>query len=82
MKEHENEIKLREAKLKESTELRLRNPLFEKHIWTITEAADFLDLTKGTIYNLVSKKKIPFLKRRKRLYFTPRDLLNWIREGN
>ena len=76
------EVKLREVKLREITEFRLQNPLFDKIIWTISETADFLDLSVGTIYNLTSKKKIPFEKKRKRLYFKPRDILNWIKEGN
>ena len=64
MNEDEKERKAREAKLKEITDLRLRNPLFEKRIWTISETADFLDLTVGTIYNLTSKKKKPVFKKK------------------
>ena len=56
--------------------------LFNKRIWTITETAQFLDLAVGTIYQLVSKGKIPFRKKNKRLYFIPQEILNWIHEGD
>ncbi len=58
------------------------NRLFDSKIWTITETAQFLDLAVGTIYHLVSKRKIPFRKKNKRLYFIPQEILNWIQEGD
>lgn len=56
--------------------------LFDKKFLTVTEAAEFLNLSVGTIYNLVSNKKIPFRKMRKRLYFIPLELYNLIQEGS
>jgi len=47
----------------------------------INQAAEFLTLSPSTIYGLVFKRKIPFLKRGKRLYFKELDLINWIETG-
>jgi len=38
-------------------------------------------LAKQTIYQLVSKRKIPYMKKGKRLYFSNTELLDWIRSG-
>ena len=48
---------------------------------TIKEAADYLNLSVPTIYGLVSKRKIPFMKRSKRLYFSNEELMDYIKEG-
>ena len=48
---------------------------------TIKEAADLIHLAVPTIYNLVSKKKIPHYKRGKRLYFFKEELIDWIKEN-
>jgi predicted DNA-binding transcriptional regulator AlpA len=34
-----------------------------------------------TIYALVSKREIPHFKRGKRLYFSKRELINWLQSG-
>lgn len=36
---------------------------------------------KPTIYSLVSNRKIPHSKRGKQLYFSKKDLLEWIHSG-
>ncbi len=48
---------------------------------TISEASAMLNLAKPTIYTLVSKKKIPFIKITKKLYFSKDALINWL-DGN
>jgi len=45
---------------------------------SIEEAAEFLNLAKNTLYGMVSKKKIPFYKRGKKLYFKTFELQEWI----
>lgn len=50
-------------------------------ILTIDEAAKFLKLAKQTIYQLTSKRAIPFYKRNKRIYFKRSELLAWLDEG-
>jgi excisionase family DNA binding protein len=49
---------------------------------TITQAADFLTLSKFTIYGLVQRREVPFSKRGKRLYFSKQDLIDWIKTGS
>jgi excisionase family DNA binding protein len=57
--------------------------LFKKRIWTIEDTSLFLNLSKGTIYNKVSRREIPYRKPKggRRLYFMPDEILNWIEEG-
>ena len=44
------------------------------------EAAARLGMTKGTIYQYVSRGMIPYLKRGSRLFFLRSELLEWDRE--
>ncbi len=55
--------------------------IFDKRIWIVEDVAKVLGLAIGTIYNLTSRREIPFKKRGKRLYFVPDEILNWIEEG-
>lgn len=56
--------------------------LFDKPIWRITDLAVVLACSKGHIYNLVSRREIPYCKKGKFLFFIPNEILNWIQEGN
>jgi excisionase family DNA binding protein len=47
---------------------------------TVTEAAVFLNLCNQTIYGLVSSRKIPFSKKGKRLYFSKKQLTEWVHD--
>jgi predicted DNA-binding transcriptional regulator AlpA len=38
-------------------------------------------LAKSTLYDLVCKKEVPYMKRGKKLYFSRLELLTWIQEG-
>jgi len=48
-------------------------------LMNIREAAAFLDLTVPTLYSYVHEGKIPFYKPGKRLYFSPQDLMQWVK---
>lgn len=50
-------------------------------IFTIQEAAEFLNLSKYTLYGLVAKSSIPNMKRGKRLYFSKEELTKWLKES-
>jgi excisionase family DNA binding protein len=50
-------------------------------ILTIDQAAGFLNLTKPTIYSLVSRNELPVMKRSKRLYFSKQELINYLKQG-
>ncbi|MBK8746360.1 MAG: helix-turn-helix domain-containing protein [Saprospiraceae bacterium] len=45
------------------------------------DAAKILTLSKPTIYGLVHKNTIPYIKKGKRLYFLKEDLINWVLKG-
>jgi excisionase family DNA binding protein len=53
----------------------------EADLLTVDEAAKLLNLARATVYNLVSKRKIPVFKKRSRLYFSKAALLDWIKAG-
>ena len=48
---------------------------------TIEQAAEFLNLAKPTVYSMVSRGELPYMKRSKRLYFSKDDLQDYIRNG-
>lgn len=48
---------------------------------TVKEAATFLNLTVPTIYSKVSRGELPCMKRGKRLYFSSKELMDYIKKG-
>ena len=50
-------------------------------IFSLTQAASFLQLAKQTLYGYTSKRKIPFIKKGKKLYFRESDLEKWLEAG-
>lgn len=50
-------------------------------ILTVQEAAELLHLSVPTIYALVSKSEIPVNKKSKRLYFSKKELIDWVKAG-
>lgn len=53
----------------------------EDEIGGIEMALELTGLAKPTIYGLVSERKIPHSKRGKKLYFSRKELLDWLKEG-
>lgn len=47
----------------------------------ITEAAKLLNLSVATIYSKVSRNEIPVCKKGKRLYFSKKELTDWVHSG-
>lgn len=62
------------SKRKEDTE--------EKELLNLEQAAEFLSVSRSTIYSFVSQKKIPHMKKGKRLYFSKVTLREWIEESS
>lgn len=48
---------------------------------TVAQAAILLNLAIPTIYGLVHRSLIPYMKKNKRLYFSETELRNWIKSG-
>lgn len=48
---------------------------------TIEEAGEILKLAVPTIYGLVNKRIIPYMKKGKRLFFSKKELMEWIKTG-
>jgi len=46
-----------------------------------TEAAQFLTLSRASIYRLVNGRSIPFHKVHGRLYFLEAEILAWVKAG-
>ena len=47
-------------------------------ILNINQAADYLSISKATVYGKTSAREIPHFKRGKRLYFKKSDLEKWM----
>jgi excisionase family DNA binding protein len=50
-------------------------------LFSVEQAAAFLKLSVPTIYGLVSRREVPYMKNRKRLYFSKHELTDWIKTG-
>lgn len=55
-------------------------PIPEDELLDVTEAALYLKLAKQTIYQLTSKKAIPFIKKGKKNLFLKSELRTWLNE--
>jgi excisionase family DNA binding protein len=52
-----------------------------REVMMVKQVADYLGLSKSTIYSHVSKRTIPFCKRNGTVYFLQSSLLKWLKEG-
>lgn len=50
-------------------------------LFSVKEAATFLEVSVPTIYGYVQRKQIPVMKKHKKLYFSKLELINWIKTG-
>lgn len=63
----------------ERIEMVMNNHLKEsKEILTVNEAAEFLNLETSYLYQLTSKRLIPYYRPGRKLYFKKSDLIDWI----
>ena len=53
-----------------------------KSLWTVIDVAEYLQCSKGHVYNLVWKKGIPYRKIGRKLRFIAFEIENWIEEGS
>lgn len=53
----------------------------QDELLTVQEAATFLTLSVPTIYGLISKGTIPYMKQSKRVYFSRKELINYLKTG-
>lgn len=52
-----------------------------ERLLSVDETAEFLNLSKPTIYSKVSRGELPVMKQGKRLYFSNTELLEYIKAG-
>lgn len=53
-----------------------------KDVLTTDEAANYIGCTKGCLYKLMSRRKIPFFKPNNKLaYFDKQELNDWLRQN-
>jgi len=52
-----------------------------EQLLTIQQASEFLNLAVPTIYSMVSRKELPYMKRSKRLYFSRVELSDYLKAG-
>ena len=73
-----NEVSELKSLLLDKQEQKQEQP---EKLFSIKQAAQFLNLSVATIYSKVSKGELPFMKRSKRLYFSSSELMAYLKEG-
>ena len=73
-----NEVSELKSLLLDKQEQKQEQP---EKLFSIKQAAQFLNLSIPTIYSKVSKGELPFMKRSKRLYFSSSELMAYLKEG-
>lgn len=58
--------------------LTANRPQDTDELLTVPQAAKFLDLAVPTIYGLIHRKAIPYIKGPQRVYFRKVDLMAWL----
>ena len=53
----------------------------QDELLTVHQTAEFLSLAVPTVYSMVSKGNIPYMKRSKRIYFSRSELLGYLKKG-
>jgi len=61
-------------------ELDLNQKVSNERLLNIKEASEFLNLAQQTIYGFTSQRKMPFIKKGKKLYFNRIDLEKWLNQ--
>lgn len=51
-----------------------------KHTMTVIEAAEYLGVSKDTIYTMVRTDEIPHFRLRRRIFFSKEAIDKWIEE--
>lgn len=64
--------------IKENTQADKETP---NKLFSVKEAATFLNLAPQTLYGFTSNRTIPFIKKGKKLYFKKSDLELWLTDG-
>lgn len=50
-------------------------------LMTIEQVAEFINMAVTSVYGLVHQKKIPHIKRGKRLIFEKKQIIEWLQSG-
>jgi excisionase family DNA binding protein len=53
----------------------------QKELFTVPQTATFLSLSVPTIYGLIHKGDLPYMKQGKRCYFLKADLMSYLMQG-
>jgi excisionase family DNA binding protein len=51
------------------------------NLLSLNQASNYLHLARQTLYGFTSQRKIPFLKKGKKLYFKKTELDKWLNQG-
>lgn len=63
------------------TQNQLTATVEEDQLLTIEDASSYLHLAVQSIYGLVHRAQIPYMKKGKRLYFSKQELTVWLKKG-
>jgi excisionase family DNA binding protein len=72
---------LKEVERKKGTEMNVESTAEDDRLWTVHEAARFLNLSPGTVYHLISERRLPCIHISCRcVRLSKRALLKWLQE--
>jgi excisionase family DNA binding protein len=60
---------------------KIDNPKLQEHtseIMTLIQVAEYMSISKSTLYGLTAQREIPHFKRGKKIYFKKSELDQWI----
>ncbi|MCF4101039.1 helix-turn-helix domain-containing protein [Gillisia sp. M10.2A] len=60
---------------------KIKSKKLNDELMTIEEIADYINYQKSSIYGLVKKRKIPFIKASGKLHFRKSEIDNWLNRG-
>lgn len=69
------------ASILKAVKLESTHRMEPEQLLSVKEAADFLNLSVATIYSKVSRSELPVMKQSKRLYFSRKELIEYLKAG-
>lgn len=62
-------------------EIEKRRIADENEFFSIDEVASYLKLARATVYKMTCERRIPYYKRKGKLYFVKKEIFDWLTEG-
>jgi excisionase family DNA binding protein len=68
--------------INKSLDDRLKDSSASKEFLNVNELCEYLNIKPQTVYNLCSRKVMPYIKKMGKLYFKKEDIDNWLLDNS